>query len=299
MNIIDNKDRIILQELRRNCRISHRGLAKICGISAPAIRARIQNLEQTGVITNYLIQYCLEMAKADAYLIEVHTDGSEKVDDFVRLIGTNSMISEVCWSGLGEYIIIAYCLGVEGAAVLSDYIRSFSPVSMVKPYPLMFSRGQSRILTKSEKRVVEEMSEDPRLSVPDIAKRSGISTKTIRKIISTMNGTLFRFTLSWNPSAGINTGYIMKLQLRESPKTERFLIKLETQSIKNRILETYRCAIEPVLYVLVSPVTMIDYKKILCELRRFEEISKLSFITCVSWYSFPNILWINYRTILC
>jgi len=54
--MIDPTDMAILKALNQNCRIKVNHLAELVHLTAPAVAARIANLEATGVIKNYTIE---------------------------------------------------------------------------------------------------------------------------------------------------------------------------------------------------------------------------------------------------
>lgn len=51
--MIDNKDKLILDELENNARVSFTGLARVLNISEAAVRKRIKKLEENEVILGY------------------------------------------------------------------------------------------------------------------------------------------------------------------------------------------------------------------------------------------------------
>lgn len=58
--LIDETDTQILKELNWNCRIQVKQLAKIVHLTAPAVSARIANMEDQGIIKKYTIELDLE-----------------------------------------------------------------------------------------------------------------------------------------------------------------------------------------------------------------------------------------------
>ena len=54
--LIDSTDMAILKALNHNCRLKVSHLAQQVHLTAPAVAARIANLEATGVIKNYTIE---------------------------------------------------------------------------------------------------------------------------------------------------------------------------------------------------------------------------------------------------
>ncbi len=53
---LDERDRLILEELARNARVSYTELAKKLGISDVAVIKRVRRLEQLGIIKRYTIE---------------------------------------------------------------------------------------------------------------------------------------------------------------------------------------------------------------------------------------------------
>lgn len=54
--LMDEVDRMLLQELHADPRVSMAGLARRVGMSAPAVTERVQRLERSGVITGYRLE---------------------------------------------------------------------------------------------------------------------------------------------------------------------------------------------------------------------------------------------------
>lgn len=55
VDILDDVNRVILTELVANPRIAMSALARIVGMSSPAVTERVQRLERGGVITGYAV----------------------------------------------------------------------------------------------------------------------------------------------------------------------------------------------------------------------------------------------------
>jgi len=50
---LDDTDRMILQEMRKDCRRSYRELSAACGMSPPALMERVKRMEGQGLIIGY------------------------------------------------------------------------------------------------------------------------------------------------------------------------------------------------------------------------------------------------------
>ena len=66
-NALDQLDRLLLEELSSDVRLSWRELASRTGVSAPTVRDRIRRLEDIGVITGFEVQLS---AKALGFTLE-------------------------------------------------------------------------------------------------------------------------------------------------------------------------------------------------------------------------------------
>ncbi|MFX1475416.1 MAG: Lrp/AsnC family transcriptional regulator [Promethearchaeota archaeon] len=50
---MDQLDKVILMELRQNCRVSYRAIARKLGVTFKTVRKRVDNLIETGVIRRF------------------------------------------------------------------------------------------------------------------------------------------------------------------------------------------------------------------------------------------------------
>ena len=92
---MDSIDKSILLALDTNCRLSYQSLAETLGITATAIRKRFDRLIETGVIEEFNVLLKPAMLGSEDLVGLVYTDGSEKEDEFIELMGANPNVVQV------------------------------------------------------------------------------------------------------------------------------------------------------------------------------------------------------------
>ncbi len=103
---IDEADRRILLELKRNCRRSFRELAAETGMSPAALIERTKRLERAGMITGYSANYdYLKLGFEFMAVVEISISGRD-------LLGVEKKIAQMprvaaVWDTTGEYDAIA------------------------------------------------------------------------------------------------------------------------------------------------------------------------------------------------
>lgn len=79
--LVDDTDIKILYALNKNCRIKVNQIAEIVHLSAPAVAARIANMEDSGVIRKYTIELDLEKVGLHRPIfiqVSLHDDNHKK-----------------------------------------------------------------------------------------------------------------------------------------------------------------------------------------------------------------------------
>jgi Lrp/AsnC family transcriptional regulator, leucine-responsive regulatory protein len=83
---LDEVDRLILELLRDNARRTYGDIGRKVGLSAPAVKRRIDHLEQAGVIRGYtvMVDYAYLGQPVEAFT-ELRFAGSTRVDDIEEI----------------------------------------------------------------------------------------------------------------------------------------------------------------------------------------------------------------------
>ena len=193
MDILDIK---ILKRLLDNCREPDRQIGKALGISGGAVRARIQKMEDAGIIEEFIVK------------IEPPTLGY----GVLYFVVTGQNISEILEqiSLVGEPFFVVPCVG--GITVCSIVIRDGLERKIDLAKQLMkdvrvlsiFEGDKSECpsnLTKTDLQIIEKLLNNPREKIETIAKNTNLSTKTVTRCLEKLqenDGS--QFTLIYEPT---------------------------------------------------------------------------------------------------
>ncbi|WP_022851235.1 Lrp/AsnC family transcriptional regulator [Limisalsivibrio acetivorans] len=120
---IDEKDRMIINILRKNARISYADIAKKMGMKSPSVIERIKRLENEGIISDYNISVDYKALGYDILaFIGVYIDNAEHIEEFENTL--NTQLEEVvgCHHVTGEYTMILK-VATKNTETLSDMIK--------------------------------------------------------------------------------------------------------------------------------------------------------------------------------
>ncbi len=118
--MVDAVDRQLLDALRRNARATYAELARVVGLSAPAVHERVGKLESQGVITGYHAAISPESLGFGMHaLIGIFITDSADTDDIAERLATLVDVVD-CWFVAGEetFVVkvrVADVLGLEAA----------------------------------------------------------------------------------------------------------------------------------------------------------------------------------------
>ncbi|MFW9931866.1 MAG: winged helix-turn-helix transcriptional regulator [Candidatus Thorarchaeota archaeon] len=203
---MDRIDKLIIMDLLQNCRLSYQALARKHGITLNAIKKRIHKLLSDGVF-----EFCIEpnvaMFDGDWAIALIKTNGTENQMSFINELGSNRMINEVGTLSDSGYIIYAVYSGLEGFAEFNKYLRSLNPVVNIEVHQILMNRGPKLELTKKQVHVLHAIIDDPRMQLSTIADRTGLSAKTVRRILNELiedAGIWFGSRLHLNSTDGVS-----------------------------------------------------------------------------------------------
>lgn len=203
---MDEIDKVILLNLSQNCRVPYQTLAQNLDISSNAVKKRVDNLVEEGVIVKFSVELSLEMFGGEVALCILETDGTEDEQVFCNTLGQNPMIGIVGPCSGSMYMLFATYIGNTGLSELGLFLRMQEEVKTVEIFPLIFPRGKKVKYSKSHLRVLKCLDEDARMSVSEISKKTGLAARTARRLINEIiEGEGVRLSVSWdlNSSDGI------------------------------------------------------------------------------------------------
>jgi Lrp/AsnC family leucine-responsive transcriptional regulator len=127
---MDGVDRQLLDALRANARATYAELARIVGLSAPAVHERVAKLEAGGVITGYHAAVAPEsLGYAMNALVGIFITDSADTDDIASSLGALPAV-EHCWFVAGEETFVIK-VRVADVAELEATIRRLNAIDGV------------------------------------------------------------------------------------------------------------------------------------------------------------------------
>ncbi len=271
---LDEIDKRIWQELGSNCRYSFQYLGDRLGVSANAAKKRVEKLVDTGFIKSWYLGMRPAMIDAQFAFIEVATDGIQDDDMLVETLSSNEMIYVVLPLTTGDYVLHAEFIGASGLLELTSFIRQVSGIRKVKVHPTTASPGKKMELNSLHLRVLSCLVKDPRMSVSDISRNSGLTARRVRRLVDELiDNDAFDFSFFWNPNAGDSMAFIAKIEYDSRVA--------KSDDIDRRIREEYSLeyfyshvsAIEPVMFSVFMVDHLFDIEKISRAIKKFPGVA--------------------------
>jgi len=214
--MLDSLDKGILNDLGMNCRISYQTLAEKNGVSATATKKRVEKLIQSGVIAEFIVEFNLAMIDGEFYLALIQTNASVDEESFIESVGSNVMISETGALAGGAYIIFGSYIGSKGLLEIGRFLRTQASVKQVDIHTLLFPRGKKTQLKRLHLRVLRHLIDDPRMPATQIAKITGLATRTVsRAIEEIIESESVRLSIRWNLNASDSITFLAQIQWEE------------------------------------------------------------------------------------
>jgi len=198
---VDPIDKGILRDLSKNCRITYEELARKYGISANAIRKRVLRLEETEVIAGYYVTLSPAMIGSEFVFALLVTEGSMDEVEFVQKIGAHPGIIAASSYTDGIYALVGEYTDTTELMEISTYLRSLESVQEVEIHSILQAKGGKTTFNNIHLRVLGCLLDDPRMSVVDISKNTGLTARRVRRVLQEIDD-----TNSVRPSAHIELG---------------------------------------------------------------------------------------------
>lgn len=192
---MDNLDMKILTRLLNNCRESDRQIGIELGISGGAVRARIRKMQAKKIIEEFFIKVEPPVLGYGVLYFVVSGENTKEILEQASLVGEPYFVVP-CVGGItvcGISVKENMEQKIELAKKLMKDVRVLSIFEAENP-------GYDSNLTKTDLDILEELIKDPRQRIEQIARNTGMSTKTITRCIEKLYGNDgIQFTLVYDP----------------------------------------------------------------------------------------------------
>ena len=261
--MIDALDKAILNELGMNCRTSYQSLAEKHGVSATAIKKRVEKLIESGVLAEFIVELNLAMIEGEFFLALIDTDASVREEEFIELLGNNEMVSEVGALAGGSYIAFGSYIGATGLSKIGHFLRKLDSVKEVEIHTLLFPRGKKYRLKRLHLRVLRHLVEDPRMAVTQIAKKTGLAARTVsRAIDEILESESVRLSIRWNLNASESITFLSKIRWDDDKTDLEKMMAWLRKEFPTEFWEPLISANEPVMFPAFVVDTLRDVERV-------------------------------------
>ena len=140
MQVLDEKDRLLLAALKKNARKSLVGLAKDIGLSRSATHDRIIKLETNGTIKGYTVLVSADAQLGTKAVFQINfTTGFNNVHLQKKISQMHQVIHSQCLSGEIDMFAHVACNNTDELSELRDQIAAIEGVANLKTYLVLKS----------------------------------------------------------------------------------------------------------------------------------------------------------------
>ncbi len=274
MDLIDKR---ILYDLSNNCRLSFQALANNHQMTANAIKKRVAKLEKSGVIVEYVVELTPAMIGSEVLLAVVSTDGTRDEEDFAALIGDNPFVFDVGPLTGATCLVFADYVSSAELSELGRFLRGLEGVLRVELHSLLRpSEPERDEFTRLQLRVLSALMEDARMPLVDIAERSGLTSRRVRRTIQELlDSGGVNFTLKWNPEASEGIPFIARIDFDESKVKPDDCQKWLTETFPIPLWEVMISSSEPVIFAYFVAANQTHLEQLAREVRNAEFVKSV------------------------
>lgn len=257
---MDPIDKKIMFKLFANCRTSYENLSRHTGLSANAVKNRVAALIDNGILT-YTVYLRPSMIDAEYFTAVITTDGSENVEEFVKLLGESPMIAHISLLATvqgGAYLLWGQYIGASMLSELRALLTTPSEVRNIELYTMIGRHDVNTVLGPRRKkdqipklhlRILSILRNDPRAPINDIAQETGLAPKTVRRAIQELlEGNAIQFTARPDMAAGRFQNFFVRLEWNENETTLPEIIEWLQKEFPLNIWDTMPIANEPTIF---------------------------------------------------
>lgn len=218
---MDRSDVVLCKELIRNSRLSYADLAKVLGMSVPAVHKRVKDLMDQGVIGGFVADIDITAVGGISIMAFGHSVAANTVEVADTLIANENTWQVLLGSG-NQVFVNAF---LRGESDLDNYLGFFREVArvpdpvlgvhMLRPEGVKIT-NRTRELTPLELRIISSLHNDSRKQLSDVANEVGVSARTVgNKLNGMIKEGKVRMTLNWRPAFTSDTVSLFELKLAQ------------------------------------------------------------------------------------
>jgi DNA-binding Lrp family transcriptional regulator len=185
----------ILTQLLNNCRTPDRKIGQEVGISGGAVKSRISKMLDQKVIERFALKIEPPIFGYNVLYFVVTGQDLEYILKQMKLLGEPFLVVP-CVGGITVCSIVIKDDPEKKIELAKNLMKDVRVLSIFEAQNLGFRYE----MTKTDLEIIEVLLDDPRLRIDQIAKSTGLSTKTITRCLDKLeNNDAMQFTLVYDP----------------------------------------------------------------------------------------------------
>ena len=286
MELVDKK---ILTELTRNCRISYQDLSLKLDFTANAVRKRIEKLIENGTLYSFTIRPTLNSMNANIAIALIETYGEEPPNEFMDSLGSNDMVGEVnpiVTSQTGFYLVISDYIGPNGILELGAFLRKLEHVARVTMHSVITDpiyHGKSVEFKPIDLRVMKHLTEDARMPISELAEKSNMTTRRVRKILSKLQDEGgVNFSIRWNTAAAGAVRFFLAIEYDSKKIDHEDVLKWLQEEYSLEFWLYWISTSEPMIFASFTVDTIEKARNVSIEVKKNSKLKSID-----TWICYP------------
>ena len=144
---VDATDRALIAALRANARATYAELARVVGLSAPAVHDRVRRLETAGIVTGYHAAVApLALGLGVSALVGIHQSDDVEQDDLANRLAEVEVIED-CWFVAGDeaFVVKVRVPDVDALEHTLAVLRRIPGVARTRTTVVLSTRWEGRV----------------------------------------------------------------------------------------------------------------------------------------------------------
>ncbi len=269
---MDEIDKKLIFELLVDYRASYQSMAKKLDLSVNGVKKRFERLKSVGIIRGGLLVPVPRMLGSEEWVAILRMEGSSTSEEQLGRVGAHRLVRAGSILTDGSMLCFGSVGGAKDLQEIGSYLRQVPGVVTVEFHTVLNDPGKKCELTMADLKVLRCLREEPRIPISEIAQRTGLTPRRIRKILVNLfgengseitfylnweprgvahpNEVCFRLMVSWNLNAGGYTAFIIRVKHAEGSEARSQIVNWLKRSYPFEFWYAYASAFEPVIFCI-------------------------------------------------
>ena len=262
---LDSVDIGILRALEKDCRVSYQKLGRDLGMTANAVKKRMNRLLESGTIHYFAVYLDYAMAKAISYIAIVRIKSKHREKEILtRIVDDSHVYSAGILSDGGCLAFAQYDRSI-GPEAFEDSLRQIDGVHEIEIHRELTSEGSIVEFSPLQIRVLRCLLEDARMPTTEIADKTGLTPRRVRRVLNQLKeGGGLKFVARVNLNVDPGVTYYAQIRWDAKKSDHDSVLSWLDREFPGRYYDSHVSATAP----MMLSVFVIDH------LREAEEMSR-------------------------